>query len=118
MPSYFIACTTNRILVSSHKLKNGIVDYNPRSRRIFAPGTKILVQVPIVTRIITFRNGVKRPCVYQYGDVKIGFFACRDPKELDYEIGEELPVNITDKKTGAGYFPERYNVYWATPDEE
>lgn len=117
MPSYFIACTTNGIIVSSHKVKDEIVDYNPRSGRIFVPGTKIPVQVSVVTRIITFSNGTQRP-VFSAEEVKLGFFVCSDPKELEYEVGEELPVSITDNITGTGYFAERYKICWATPDED
>jgi hypothetical protein len=117
MPSYFIACTTNGIIVSSHRLSEEIVDYSPRSRRIFIPGTRLPVQVSN-TRIVTFNNGIQRVVSSHPEEVKLGFFSCRDPKELKYEIGEELPVRITDIKTGTGYFPERYQICWATPDEE
>jgi hypothetical protein len=122
MPSYFLACTKNGILVSSHSLDEDLVDYNPRSQRIFRGGTKIPVRIPVVIKSVTLKNGSQRQMV-SYQEVKIGFFACENPLELGYEVGEEIPVFITNKmcndnKDNVNFFPDRYKICWASPDED
>ena len=110
MPSYFLRCTTNGILVLSHR-----VDF-----KIISSTQNFPALLPVLYKSVTMKNGQIRNITSE-ALVRVGFFACKDPKELGYEYGEEIPVTITNadvniNKNDVAYFPECRNVCWATPD--
>ena len=112
MPSYFITCTTNGILLSSHKFK----------KKLLLAGSEFPKEIFVKqNKLITLKDGRIKNLASKVEKLKIGFFACTEPNELGYEFGEEMPFTITEislnpDKEGISYFPKEWNVCWANPD--
>ena len=118
MPSYFIGCTTNGVIVSSQPLDYTFV-YRNRQNGLF----KRNIVFPILKRIEkkVRIKGEERNIISGVENIKIGFFSFNNPISLGLELGDEIPVSITEKlvnenKNNIIYFPEEWNVCWATPD--
>jgi hypothetical protein len=112
MPGYFISCTTNGILLSSHKF----------DKKLLRAGSEFPKEIYVKqNKTVTLKNGRTFNLAPKAEKLKIGFIACPDPKDLGYEFGEEMPLTITEKlmlpnEDGQYYFPKEWNVCWASPD--
>jgi hypothetical protein len=115
MPSYFVRCTAKGIVVSNvHK---------PHDLDKWSGPDLIEIDIEGVSYPVGLDLGGKTPSelhawLYKQ-EVKYGFFACDNPKELGLTFGDEMPFTITDKPCNTykfSFWSEEVNICWATPD--
>ena len=108
MPSYFFKNTKNGIIVTSNKITNTLQFWNgPEIVTYFDHPVGLDLKGITTDEFISW---------IQMPEIKFGFFAVDNPTELEYEIGDEIPVIITTNKCNQDYFPNYLNISWATPE--
>lgn len=108
MPSYFFKCTKNGIIVTSNRITNKLQYWK-------GPEIVTFLDYPIGLDLEGRTTSEFISWIY-LPEIKYGFFAVDDPCELEYELGDEIPVVITNSKCNQDYFPAYFNICWATPE--
>lgn len=111
MPSYFLRNHQNGLLVTSHKVKLGVIN------KFLTSPSMVWVEQEVV-----FKNGIKRNIKSKI-EIKIGYFPVSDPEGLDYQFGEEVPVSITQNlitldNDSSADSSKQLKIYWADFDDE
>lgn len=67
---------------------------------------------PLGKKEVTLKNGQKRTMSVPQADLTFGFFACENPAEIGYEVGEKVPVSLSTSRV----LPDSDKLFWCTPD--
>ena len=103
--TYFFKTTTNGIIVTSSKITNKLH---------FWGGPEVINQLdhPIGVDMGGYNEEELMEWIMM-PEIKFGFVALENPKELGLKFGDELPFTISSVKCKQGYFPGFKNICWA-----
>ncbi len=74
----------------------------------------VVVNNVLKTKEVTL-NGKKRIMSVQMTDLKFGFFACENPKELGFQPGDQVPVVLVEDAPILDKDGKQTNLYWCNP---
>jgi hypothetical protein len=74
----------------------------------------VVVNNVLKTKEVTL-NGKKRIMSVQMTDLKFGFFACENPDELGFQVGDKVPVVLVEDAPILDKNGKHTNLYWCNP---